>query len=85
MEHLKNKYQEQCLSCKLASNSNLNKKVEKKIEIKKNINFHQHKTLMKYKLDLYGYFFQKVSAYRRDFDKTKYVFFDKRWLIIRKT
>ena len=37
---------------------------------------------MKYKLDLYAYFFQKVSAYRRDFDKTKYVFFDK--IIIRK-
>ena len=27
------------------------------------------------KVDLYEYFFQKMSAYRRDFDETIYMFF----------
>ena len=34
-------------------------------------------------LDLYAYSFQKISAYRGDFDKVKCVFFDKRWKIFR--
>ena len=54
------------------------------IEFQK-LKFHQHWLQRCWKVRPLSLFLPKMSAYRKDFDETKYLpFFDKRWWLIRK-